>query len=257
MRTFYLGVGAQKAGTTWLFNQLRFHKKGFIFCTKEMHTFDVAFLNDTVSNKEFFTHPDVNIDETRKTLMDHPERYFNYFDNLMTDENPYSGDFTPDYANLTVEHFKYIKSEFERRDINLKIVYLMREPTTRLKSMMKMRRRNVGQFPPLRSLIEQKGRPGCDDNYSNYKRVVETIESVFDKKDIFYAFYELMFQQEDRIARFFEMDVNSIEVEKRYNESKKVEFFKFTKQEKKLLKSHYEKQYNFIKERFNFQWKIK
>ena len=256
MRTFYLGVGAQKAGTTWLFNQLRFHKKGFVSCAKEMHTFDVAWL-DRVSSKDFFNHPEQDIDNTRKMLMDYPDRYFNYFNELMTEQTPYSGDFTPEYANLHPAHFKKIKTEFERRDIKVKVVFLMREPTTRLRSMMKMRRRNTGSIPPLRQLITQKGLPGCDDNYSNYKRTVQNLESVFEKKDIFYAFYELLFDQEDRVSRFFNIDINSIEVNKRYNSSHKTEFFKFTKQEKKLLKDHYKEQYDFIKERFNFQWNIK
>lgn len=250
MRTFYLGIGAQKAGTSWLFNQLKTNPN-FVFCAKEMHTFDVAWLGSPIP-KDVRINPYRDQNKIKKSLMKSPKQYFDFYDELMVNENSESGDFTPEYCNLKASHLDYIKNEFKKRGIKLKVVFLMREPVSRIASMMKMRKRNSGKFPAIESLIKQRH---GDAIYSNYKQTVTEIDCTMEKQDVFYAFYELMFFQEDRIAKFFNLDVDKINVNKKWNASTIHERFKFTKKERKFLKEHYAPQYEFISQRFGSVWK--
>ena len=107
---FILGVGAQKAGTTYLFKCIRKSKSVFTNNPKEMHIFDNSFFN---SKKSKIEEIEKELKETNlsnksrlklKRQMDFiqtPERYFDFFaDQASNTDITHFGEFTPSYCKL-------------------------------------------------------------------------------------------------------------------------------------------------------------
>ena len=95
----FLGIGAQKAGTTWLYEQLRLHPDISFPAGKEVHFWDLQYERGIEWYRPLFTH----------------------------DKCKCLGEITPAYAMLSKVHIEEI------RDINpsLKIIYILRNPIHR------------------------------------------------------------------------------------------------------------------------------
>jgi len=96
----FLGIGAQKSGTTWLFENLRKHPKLYLPKTKEIHFFDWHFY---------------------KSL----NWYCKHFKD--TDMSQFKGEITPCYSILSEEKIKFI----HEMNPELKIILLLRNPIER------------------------------------------------------------------------------------------------------------------------------
>jgi hypothetical protein len=96
----FLGIGAQKAGTTWLFEQLRKHPQVRFPAGKELH---------------FWNEPG--------------ERTLEWYRSLFEDPDPAirQGEITPAYAILPVDTIREIGRQFP----DLRLIYLLRNPIER------------------------------------------------------------------------------------------------------------------------------
>ncbi len=94
----FVCIGAQKSGTTWLYETLSKHPGVGFPGGKEVHYWDA-----------------------------HQVRGVEWYRNLFSDESLCNGDITPAYAILPVEDIRKIHATFPA----LKIVYLMRNPIQR------------------------------------------------------------------------------------------------------------------------------
>ena len=141
----FLCVGAQKAGTSWLYRQLERHPDFWMPPVKELHYFDQ--LNRT---KQF--HPprcgderDVSFLENMKDLSG---RFYLDLDNygrLFCHKGPLlSGDISPAYSTLSDEIIERVANHFP----NLKIVFLARDPVERAWSQLSMGIR-LGMITPF------------------------------------------------------------------------------------------------------------
>ena len=63
--------------------------------------------------------------------------YFSYFDNLMSGGKVISADITPSYSGLKSDRLEYIKKKFSEKGIQTKVVILVREPLSRIKSAVR------------------------------------------------------------------------------------------------------------------------
>jgi hypothetical protein len=95
----FLGIGAQKAGTTWLWENLRRHPEIFVPDKKELHYFDNKF--------------------------DRSIRY--YTDRFEEARGRIKGEITPAYGILPRERIVFIRAIMPR----LRLIFLMRDPVER------------------------------------------------------------------------------------------------------------------------------
>jgi hypothetical protein len=102
----FLGIGAQKAGTTWLYENLRKHPDIYFPAGKEIHFWDN---DEAVKN---------------------PENYVSLFNQ----KEMFGGDITPAYSILEKERISLIYERFP----NLKIIFMVRDPRERAWSSAKM-----------------------------------------------------------------------------------------------------------------------
>jgi hypothetical protein len=104
----FLGIGAQKAGTTWLFENLMTHPQIFFPAGKEIHFWDKKSSNGL-------------------------DWYFSKF-NSINDEDICKGEITPSYSILKSETIKQIHEYLP----NIKIIYILRNPLERAWSAARM-----------------------------------------------------------------------------------------------------------------------
>jgi len=141
---FLLGVGAQKAGTSWLHKQLHRRPDADFGCLKEYHVHDAR----TIPALARFRRVDIRLKDPhtwlqprswmRQWFIHNPNRYTDYFawllkrSRLKSRQIRLTGDITPSYALLSAETLGEIKANFEQRSIPVKPVFLMRDPLERL-----------------------------------------------------------------------------------------------------------------------------
>ena len=87
-KIFILGVGAQKAGTTYLFSSILKSNSFFRGCPKEMDIFDHSFFDSKQSQIEKieeqlkdnnFSKKSTLYFKRQKDLIQTPEKYFDFF----------------------------------------------------------------------------------------------------------------------------------------------------------------------------------
>lgn len=116
----FLGIGAQKAGTTWLYERLRNHPRLCFPAGKEVHFWD-----------------------------NHLRRGVEWYRRLFAvDDGKLHGEITPRYAILSADKIRACHAAFP----HLKIIYTLRNPIDRAWSAAKMellnQGRSVGQASP-------------------------------------------------------------------------------------------------------------
>ncbi len=241
------GIGAQKAGTTWLFDCLRKSAQCHTTQTKELHYFNVLFQKSEVTHlhkrladlryKVGRIDPAINpenrkqlrhIQELAERLMIHavhPGEHHGYVTYLLKGyaDQPVVCDFTPAYATLEREHFVQMA-----QIAPAKFVFILRDPVDRLWSEIRMGveaahpELAAGAF--LRAckqkLAERAERfdlalmPRCD-----YNRTITALEEAIPQAQIFYGFYEELFTQKtiDAFCRFLDIEPLLAELKRRSN----------------------------------------
>lgn len=273
MRTFILGVGAQKAGTTWLFKQLiKSPRYAGGFC-KEYHLFDALYIGDRntlingarnrVSNYpspegEDFVERHV---ELMMNFYEDPSTYYDYFDSIIRSKNGFSLDITPSYSALDVAALREIRRQFLSRNIAVKVVFLMREPVTRLESAIKMNLRrkkalegadNQEVAAKMRGLIESQ----FNNTRSDYAATCGNIDDAFPESDVFYGFYETLFSQAEieRLGEFLDLPADLFNVSQVVNRT--VKRFKYSAADITALRECVQNRYDYVGERFGFDLSI-
>jgi len=141
----FLCVGAQKAGTSWLYRQLETHPDFWMPPVKELHYLDN--LNRTKRH-----HPPRSNDErdacfleSIKNLSMRSHIDLDSYGRLFCHKGPLlSGDISPAYSTLTDEIIERVVDHFP----NLKVVFLARDPVERAWSQLSMGVR-LGMISPF------------------------------------------------------------------------------------------------------------
>ena len=203
---FLLGVGAQKAGTSWLYQQLHSRRDADFGCLKEYHVHDARTVPELARFRNIRIQP--HQPKTwiqprswlRQWFIHNPERYTDYFAWLLT--RPHlrgaqihlTGDITPSYALLSAETLQEIKTSFEQRGIPVKPVFLMRDPIERIISSQRMKLRKQGlrdaglEVETLRKRVA-KGR----GLRSNYGQTLDALDQAFGLEHCFIGLFETLF----------------------------------------------------------------
>ena len=203
---FMLGLGAQKAGTSWIHKQLKRHPNTDFGCLKEYHVHDAR----TIPKLARFREININIAKPltwiqprtflRQLFIQSPERYTDYFEWLLrrprwrNRQIHLTGDITPSYALLDSKTLKEIRNSFEKRGIIVKPVFIMRDPIERLISSQRMKLRKQGsrdlatEVNTLRRRVK-KGR----GIRSDYQQTVNALEESFGLNNCFIGLFENLF----------------------------------------------------------------
>lgn len=208
MKVFLLGVGAQKAGTTWLHDYLAAAPEADFGFAKEYHVFDALTLPDCVNFRKRIARQTIRSlkkpAETwmaqgkvrRAAFLADPEMYFDYFARLLQQDGiRLTGDITPTYAGLSEETLTRIRDGFAARGITVRPVFLMRDPVERLQSMVRMSFRDRKIRPSYeqetRMMRRKLATPG-EQLRSDYAHTIRMLDTVFGT-EAFYEFYERLF----------------------------------------------------------------
>lgn len=269
-----LCVGAQKAGTTWLYSILKNSEEISFARYKEVHYFDmVDGLNNQLPNR-VIRDISKNLQISRQKLISRSfqnqanaiRNVKNFLDDdwyisRFNKEAKYSADFSPEYALLSEAAFKKVKSISN----NQKIIFIMRDPVNRAESALKYfyQIKNINiedvSLEELRSKMQSK----LIIPKSQYEKTIRILDKEFDAKDVLYLFYEDIMKDKRKhlgiIADFLDIEVEnpaSNELHKRVNKSR---LFDFDESILSVARGSLEETYLYVKNRFGYmpgEWSI-
>ncbi|NNG03132.1 MAG: hypothetical protein HKM95_03415 [Inquilinus sp.] len=268
---FVLGVGAQKAGTTWLHSYLSSIECVDLGIFKEYHMFDSMnipeckyFRSDysIKSNLKKLIRKTTNRDYyNRFQFQDCPDKYFDYFAKILSENKSITvtGDITPSYSGLPVECYKDIHDNFERRNVKVKVIFLLRDPLERCWSAVRMHRR--GNKTNFENVDTQLNEEDALRNYyktrnaefrTRYDQTIQNLEAVFDGADIFVSFYETFLKsgtgEVERLAKFLDIQYTKPNYSRKLNVSKKND--NISDELKTEIVMHYSDVYRFAFDRY-------
>jgi len=282
-KLFILGVGAQKAGTTWLHRQFNANQNIDLGFRKEYHVLDA--INDVAQPEQKkslynrFRNKRIkqilnlnsagklgkNLGGQRKNLdnialelafIDNLNHYFDYFDYLyLKSPNVEAvGDITPNYAIVKPSILRITKKGLEKRGFTVKVIFLMRDPVERVWSLARMKKRNMNEskrkeFDEIK-YISKTTTNNLADIKSSYQHTIKNLERIFDRRNIYYGFYEQLFseQSHDEIQRFLGMPINKFETEEVFNASPKT--ISIPPEVNKKLVERFKPTYLYMQQRF-------
>ena len=232
-RTFLLGVGAQKAGTTWLHDYFQKHPEVCISPVKEMHFFGnrgvmdgwpvTAFRkklrqrqeNDRLKGREVRNYSAL---KERIRMTGEMWQYRRFFRKRILQEQVF-GEITPAYSSLPVEELQLIKKTFE----TTKVIFLMRNPADRFWSQMRFSE-DYETLDEMEANIDRVfGIPRYQERM-NYARTIANLRAVFDEEDLHFQFYENLFtpQAIGEICAFLDIECRPANFSKTLNVSVKM-----------------------------------
>lgn len=154
----FLGIGAAKAGTTWLYQRLEEHPEIWLPPAKELHYFDQLYPLESEINNSSTEFKRRLFNNVRNKLLRHVDSktdldsdYILYLMNIIREpifslewyiscfsyskaKAKICGEVTPSYATLPNEGILHLKQTLP----NVKIIYIVRDPIERAASHVKM-----------------------------------------------------------------------------------------------------------------------
>lgn len=149
----FLCIGAQKAGTTWLFDKLGRHPQMWMPPVKELHYFDHLFVERNrqwtlwhirtgvrrairwhVSNAEEFDLQHMRYLARLATVDVFTERWYRFAFEHRAAYGRVTGDITPEYSTIPEAGIAYVRRLLGA----VKIIYIIRDPVDRALSQIRM-----------------------------------------------------------------------------------------------------------------------
>ncbi len=213
-KTYVVGVGVQKAGTSWLHDYLSAQPGFYTSPRKEMHYFDSRFAPGTtkirhllvrqlkkqaermLAAEDFSTFSPRFIEAADRVRMHYDDNGYPDYFAARVGANSHFGEITPSYCLIGEEGFRYMRSLFPA----IRVIYLMRDPVDRHLSFMRMS--EEGREQPgfaLKNFIPSLSR-GFAQQMSDYRSHLEALRAVFSPEELFIGFYEHLFTEAE-IAR--------------------------------------------------------
>jgi len=131
----FLCIGAHKAGSTWLYQQLDSHPDFWMPPVKELHYFDQLSRVQRAARPRCTDARDLRFLERLRSLSAEPgidlENYGRLFESKASLR---SGDISPNYSTLSNKVIRQVVGYFQ----NLKVLFLARDPVERVWSHLSM-----------------------------------------------------------------------------------------------------------------------
>ncbi len=213
---YVIGIGAQKAGTTWLGDYFSRHPEVLMSPIKELHFFDVKYRPDLCRGFDgrflnaFKTleieHPAPNTAKgirlgalkDRVNMNGDILEYQDYFTKRANSEKIFC-EITPEYSLLDTMGYEAIKS----LSGDVKIIFLMRNPVDRFWSALRMWNKKKPNLDVVKEIDDFLINPQFVER-TDYQKTIEKIYQVFEPSNILVEFYENLFLPESlkRICDF-------------------------------------------------------
>ena len=211
----FLCIGAQKTGTSWLWNNLRQNKEIWLTPRKELHYFDRSlrypspsflatnfFLKRLLSHQEQDKHFRLKAktelkqafkSKNKENILWHLKYFLGTYDDdwyrslFEKGKDKVSGEMTPAYSILEVKDIKKIKSLFP----NLKIILILRDPIERAWSQIRfyMTRNEFDEKSDLEQIKEYIDSP-MQSLRSDYVNMIHNWNQVFGQEKLHICFYD-------------------------------------------------------------------
>lgn len=202
---YFVGIGAQRTGSTWLANYCMQHPQIFMSPVKELHFFDTHTLGDhRLRHRQRLTNgfkklqkslmPDslpniIELQEhlARLELLHDPAIYKDYFARRVTNERAF-GEITPSYSLLEETGFASILAHYPQA----RFIFVMRNPTDRYCSQLSFAN-SLGRIANMQEAVHLRLEDPGFTGRSNFKRTITCLENVVPPARIFYMFHEHLF----------------------------------------------------------------
>ncbi len=273
-RTFLLGVGAMKAGTTWLHDYLAASPQCQPGHRKEYHVFDSLDFPAEQGREPWLLHRVVDkarasLDEVanggpadptylhQAAMIADEQLYFDYFTALFSRDpaTRLTLDITPGYALLSADRLASIRAEFERRAVRPIALFLLRDPVERIWSQVRMQKRRRPENNPgsAEELVAQRYAEPSYAERTRYEATVRHLDTVFGDQ-AGYGFYEELFdpattERELRATcRLAGIDFHEPDLDARFNVSPRSAAL--PEETVRAMAEHYRPTYEFVASRF-------
>ena len=205
----FVCVGAQKSGTTWLYEQFRHSNEVNFGFFKEIHYFDSLYSKTNYLTKkrfeglkwQFDNNPDrveqwmcgdfKNLNPQERKLLSSlfgPVNDKWYVDSLRA-ESGWSADFSPGYADIGVKGFEHLRSLCKR----IHIIFILRTPVERAWSGLVHENRYVNK-KNLESLATSKIAEWLDrgriPGYTDYAFTIKSLLKTFRMDQLQFVFHD-------------------------------------------------------------------
>ncbi len=190
----FLCIGAQKAGTSWLFVQLSKNPRVWMPPVKELHFFDHLYVE--ANQKWTLGHIRGGVQRALKFHLETEKSIDWDFVKYLTDmatNRPFTkpwylrcfdrprargaicGDITPEYSTVPLEGIQHVK----RMLPEVKIIYIVRDPVERALSQLRMNVERKGEAQPSETLLLRMADHPDIDNRGDYLRYISQWRGVF------------------------------------------------------------------------------
>ena len=200
----FLGIGAARAGTTWLHTNLKKHPKLWLPPIKELHYFDVQ----RRGAQGYCIVPDINcwrmswvwyyrhaklLCRRLARLRVRPGFAWRYLFGIRSDRwyaklfrtDRISGEITPAYMLLP----RQVVEDIYRLNPDMKIIFLLRNPVSRAWSNLRLRLGKAVLKATDDTILEEMNSPGSVLR-SRYAQAVNNWRGVFGENQVFIAFFD-------------------------------------------------------------------
>jgi Sulfotransferase family len=226
-RTFLLGVGAQKAGTTWLHEALSGLETVNFGAMKEYHVWDAVLSPEF---KRFLLPKDVLSERLtgagiRFLMQNEPGYYAEYFNCILESGHTLTGDITPSYAALSDTELSHVRDCLGAINARLRVVFLMRDPVERCWSAARMEKRNKDIRDPDEAVLREVYQSQPHVLRTRYDRTVRNLRAVFSAEELYFGLYETMHSDVElqRLSDFLGVSIDPQSTAVRYNAGPKTE----------------------------------
>lgn len=203
---FILGLGTQKAGTTWLARELRACNVVFPF-GKEAHVWD-SIEEHRHQNEEIPCLDSKNKTKANRVRrsVNTPSEYFEICRNINKSRNLPIADITPNYCCLKKETLQHIKDQLTENKFKVRALFLARDPFSRIWSMQRMGikikerkgEKNIDNLLKPSNMHQQLLSNHFKDyqrKRTQYEEIIPKLSAVFSAEELKIFFYENLFTQ--------------------------------------------------------------
>ena len=265
-KTFLLGVGCQKGGTTWLQAYLAAAPEcdpGFGLEYTIFDSLDVP--EHTVVRGKIFERARASLeaveagtptrpnDLLRLAMMADTRVYYDYFADLLRRPGiSLAMDITPNYALLPEARLREIRAELGQRGARPAAVFVMRDPVERVWSQVRMHKQRGARANPTPDhvLVERRYAKSTTELRTRYEATVRRLDDVFGE-DVHYVFYEQLFAEAPlrSLSDFLGIAYRPTDVSRRLNVSPK-EAEALPDETVRQVAQHFRSTYEFVADRF-------
>ncbi len=243
-----MGLGAQKAGTSWVHAFLTRNAQADFGVEKEYHCFDALHLPEEAHFKSrrdisplrdpahylrvlFKDRALLTRERMRRRLRADPSAYVRHFSEITKPGSGVrvTGDLTPEYGGLPHNVLGDVRQLMEKAGFDVRAVIIMRDPVERCLSASRMylgRAKNPQRAQEyldrgLKIAIQDHAFTQHAEMRTHYDRTLAEAEQVFGPGEIFYSFYEELFSEAEtnRLTDWLGLAAHEADFETRVNSS--------------------------------------